>query len=60
LDPAAARPHAALARCQLLPYYDKTGRFKSDALVAFATKEADLWVVGASVFARSGWRMPRR
>jgi hypothetical protein len=41
-------------RNELVPYYDKTGRFKSEALVAFATKDRDLWVVGASVFRALG------
>lgn len=41
-------------RSKLLPYYDKTGRFKSEALVAFATEDAALWVVGASVFRALG------
>ena len=42
---------------QLLPQYDKTGRFTKDegTLVAFATKKRNLWVVGASVFRALGW-----
>jgi hypothetical protein len=42
-------------RSELVPYYDKNGRFRSDtALVAFTTKKEDLWVVGASVFRALG------
>jgi len=42
-------------RRELVPYYDKAGRFNSDtALVAFTTPREDLWVVGASVFRALG------
>jgi hypothetical protein len=39
-------------RGELVPAYDRDGRFKPDerALVAFKTTREDLWIVGASVF----------